>query len=318
MEPLPVPAVQFFWSNVMDEGSSYGDSGGEITELQVQQGDANNRCFWGPEFGFAQRLRQLQPASQRVLIVKASRGGGGSSHWCADGHMRAHVISTVSAALAALGRTAGENEVRGKIRREPVATVCALSSRFEMSWHRPLAVPSVRGTSAAVHPGRKRRTGRGTGSRGAAGGASREPEGIVAGCRRNEASRRRHCSLGWAPRYCAVGAGGTLCTAQCGQPLRRQSGSGASDAGARQLALWTAGQAYARPEDGRCADRAGGWRGDAGSQSLIASHRGRNQLPIPTVDRVSAIITYRARSGVCVCVCVCVCVLCWKNPSLAN
>ena len=133
MEPPPVPAVQFFWSNVMDEGSSYGDSGGEITELQVQQGDANNRCFWGPEFGFAQRLRQLQPASQRVLIVKASRGGGGSGHWCADGHMRAHVISTVSAALAALGRTAGENEVRGKIRREPVAiaalsTVCALSS----------------------------------------------------------------------------------------------------------------------------------------------------------------------------------------------
>jgi hypothetical protein len=115
MEPPPVPtapAVQFFWSNLQDVDAPYGDSGGEITELQVQQGDSNNKCFWGPEFGFALRLRQLQPAARRILIVKASRGGGGSGHWCADGHMRSHIISTVSAALAALGRAPGDNEVR--------------------------------------------------------------------------------------------------------------------------------------------------------------------------------------------------------------
>ena len=102
MPPGPsTPEVSFFWSNVQDVDTPYGDSGGAITELQVQQGSGINACFWGPEIGFARRLRELQPAS-RILIVKASRGGGGSGHWAPYGHMRTHIIETVSAALAVL------------------------------------------------------------------------------------------------------------------------------------------------------------------------------------------------------------------------
>lgn len=107
-------ATSFFWSNVNASNGAYppllyGDSAGAITTLQVQQGDGGaNPTFWGPEFGFAQTLADL--GHQNVLIIKASRGGGGNGLWDRDtfdvdsnsGHMWGHVTDTVDAALAQL------------------------------------------------------------------------------------------------------------------------------------------------------------------------------------------------------------------------
>lgn len=104
----------FFWSNVNASNGAYppllyGDSGGVITPLQVQQGDGGgNPTFWGPEFGFAQTLADL--GHENVLVIKASRGGGGNGFWDKDtfgtnnnaGHMWGHVTDTVDAALAQL------------------------------------------------------------------------------------------------------------------------------------------------------------------------------------------------------------------------
>jgi len=103
----------FFWSNVNASNTVYppaiyGDSGGAITTLQVQQGLGSNPTFWGPEFGFAQTLADL--GHENVLIIKASRGGGGNGFWDEAtfevnnnaGHMWGHVTDTVDAALAQL------------------------------------------------------------------------------------------------------------------------------------------------------------------------------------------------------------------------
>jgi len=106
--------TSFFWSNVNASNTVYppvlyGDSAGAITTLQVQQGDGGvNPTFWGPEFGFAQTLADL--GHENVLIIKASRGGGGNGFWDQQtfsannnsGHMWGHVTDTVDAALAQL------------------------------------------------------------------------------------------------------------------------------------------------------------------------------------------------------------------------
>jgi hypothetical protein len=104
----------FFWSNVNSSNTGYppllyGDSNGLITTLQVQQGDAGvNPSFWGPEMGMA---RKLWDAGQRdVLVIKASRGGGGNTYWDQEafesnpnsGHMWGHLRDTVDAGLAAI------------------------------------------------------------------------------------------------------------------------------------------------------------------------------------------------------------------------
>ena len=76
--------TRFFWSNRDTSGDNtpagvIGDSGGLITHIQAQQGQAANPLFWGPEVQFA---RSLYAAGVRdVMIIKGSRGGGGNTWW---------------------------------------------------------------------------------------------------------------------------------------------------------------------------------------------------------------------------------------------
>ena len=100
-------SVHFWWSNVESADVAYGDSCSKITALQVQQGNADNPCFWGPEFGFARRMRERSPA-QPILLVKVSRGGGGNQFWLkGSGHMYRHIVTQVRAAVATLAPEQG-------------------------------------------------------------------------------------------------------------------------------------------------------------------------------------------------------------------
>ena len=100
--------VKFLWANRSTRGGDghavlYGTSDGQITTLRMQQGEGSNPAFWGPEFGFARGL--YERGHRDIMIVKASRGGGGNSFWVKgsrDDHMYRHVVGTVHAALAAL------------------------------------------------------------------------------------------------------------------------------------------------------------------------------------------------------------------------
>lgn len=120
-DPLGLPGADaadgdttFFWSNVTSTNTLYpparfGDSGGGLTTLRIQQGDSGvNPSFWGPEFGFARTLAALGESD--VLVIKASRGGGSNSLWDKNtfmaspdaGHMWGHLRDTVDAAIAAV------------------------------------------------------------------------------------------------------------------------------------------------------------------------------------------------------------------------
>jgi hypothetical protein len=106
-DPLDVK-VPFFWSNRSTRSGDgpavmIGDSGGRITTLQAQQGEGASKLFWGPEMGFGRRLAQAGVTN--LLIVKASRGGGGNGFWMkgsANDHMYRHVVETVKQAVKAL------------------------------------------------------------------------------------------------------------------------------------------------------------------------------------------------------------------------
>jgi BNR repeat-like domain/Carbohydrate esterase, sialic acid-specific acetylesterase/GDSL-like Lipase/Acylhydrolase family/Concanavalin A-like lectin/glucanases superfamily len=107
--------VKFFWANVADAGTPIGSSGGVFTTLQAQQGGhyPGSATHWGPEIGFARSL--VRAGVRDIAIVKASRGGGGNSHWskAAGGHMYAQVVSTVTAAVAALAADGHTCEIAG-------------------------------------------------------------------------------------------------------------------------------------------------------------------------------------------------------------
>ena len=100
--------VKFFWANRSTRAGDgtavlYGTSDGQIRTLQMQQGEGANPAFWGPEFGFGRALYEC--GHRNILIVKASRGGGGNSFWikdAANNHMYGHVVETVNAAVALL------------------------------------------------------------------------------------------------------------------------------------------------------------------------------------------------------------------------
>ncbi len=97
--------VPFFWSNRSTragDGPSvlYGDSGGMIVSLRAQQGEGEHPSFWGPEIGFGRCLAAAGVTD--ILIVKASRGGGGNGHWLQNGEMYRHVVETVRQAVSAL------------------------------------------------------------------------------------------------------------------------------------------------------------------------------------------------------------------------
>ncbi|MFA7174095.1 MAG: sialate O-acetylesterase [Kiritimatiellia bacterium] len=103
-DPLDI-TIPFFWRNRSTragDGPSvlYGDSGGRICGLRAQQGEGANPLFWGPEIGFGRRLAAAGVTN--IMIIKASRGGGGNSHWLKHGEMYGHVLETVRQAISAL------------------------------------------------------------------------------------------------------------------------------------------------------------------------------------------------------------------------
>ena len=107
--------LKFFWHNVADASTSLGDSGGAFTSLQAQQGGyyPGSATHWGPEIDFGRTL--VRAGVENVAIVKASRGGGGNTNWskAANGHMYAHVVSTVTAAASALSAAGHTFEISG-------------------------------------------------------------------------------------------------------------------------------------------------------------------------------------------------------------
>ena len=97
--------ARLFWSNCSSQGRGkvctvIGDSGGTFKTLQSQQGEGRNRVFWGPEMALGREL--VVSGKTDFVIVKASRGGGGNSHWLPDGSMYPHILDTVHAAVRVL------------------------------------------------------------------------------------------------------------------------------------------------------------------------------------------------------------------------
>ena len=101
-------SIPFFWSNRSTRAGDgpamlYGNSGGKIVTLRAQQGEGPDPMFWGPEMGFG---RSLAAAGRTdFMIVKASRGGGGTGYWLkgnGDDHMYRHVVDTALEAVKQL------------------------------------------------------------------------------------------------------------------------------------------------------------------------------------------------------------------------
>lgn len=121
----PADAVTpFFWSNVSPSNGVFppallGDSEGLFKTIEIQQGEGANMAFWGPEFGFARRMAEAEQSD--VVIIKASRGGGGNSLWdkgifeqdTNSGHMWGHVRDRVDEALGVLAGQGDPFEIRG-------------------------------------------------------------------------------------------------------------------------------------------------------------------------------------------------------------
>lgn len=119
-------ATMFFWDNVSAAnsrypiGTRYGDSAEIITTIQAQQGDGGgNPLFWGPEVGFARTMAHY--GQKNIMIVKASRGGGGNAFWSKDafesnansGHMYQHVLDTVESAANELTSAGHSFAIKG-------------------------------------------------------------------------------------------------------------------------------------------------------------------------------------------------------------
>lgn len=107
--------VPFYWHNVADASTSLGDSGGVFTTLQSQQGGyyADSSTHWGPEINFARTLYRAGVSD--FAVIKASRGGGGNTHWSKAnaGHMYDHVVDTVTDATNALTTSGDTFEIVG-------------------------------------------------------------------------------------------------------------------------------------------------------------------------------------------------------------
>lgn len=116
--------TRFTWSNVNAANTGYppllyGSSQGMFLPLQMQQGAGDDPYFWGPEFGFARTM--YDAGWRRLLIIKASRGGGGNTYWSrlaflknADsGHMWGHLCNVVEQSLRSLAYRREKFLVRG-------------------------------------------------------------------------------------------------------------------------------------------------------------------------------------------------------------
>lgn len=107
--------IQFFWHNVASDSVALGDSGGAFTSLRVQQGGfyKGSATHWGPEIGFGRAA--YRSGLRDFAIIKASRGGGGNSHWsrAQGGHMYRHLIDTLRAATRLLEKRGHSYEIAG-------------------------------------------------------------------------------------------------------------------------------------------------------------------------------------------------------------
>jgi Carbohydrate esterase, sialic acid-specific acetylesterase len=110
--------TRFFWANASTASGDpnylvlYGDSGGVITTLQVQQGQGAHRHFWGPEFGFSRAM--VADGQSNLMVIKASRGGGGNGFWVKGaGHMYGHILSTVTTATNLITSGGDTFEIKG-------------------------------------------------------------------------------------------------------------------------------------------------------------------------------------------------------------
>jgi hypothetical protein len=114
--------VRFWWDNTAADPPTPGwNSGDTITFLQEQQGGifpnynaaGLQQSHWGPEIAFG---RALHAAGQDdFMIIKASRGGGGNTHWSksAGGLMYQHVVDTVLSATTAIQDAGDTFQIRG-------------------------------------------------------------------------------------------------------------------------------------------------------------------------------------------------------------
>lgn len=109
-------SIPFFWSNRSTSGGDgpsgiIGDSAGQITTLQTQQGEGAHPTFWGPEINFG---RQLYKHGERdFLIIKGSRGGGGNGYWLQGAQMYNHVVDTVNSCVLDLTKDGHTFEIVG-------------------------------------------------------------------------------------------------------------------------------------------------------------------------------------------------------------
>lgn len=107
--------IRFFWHNVADPSTSIGDSSNTFTTLQSQQGGhyPGNPTHWGPEIDFARTLARA--GAGHITLIKASRGGGGNTHWSksANGHMYQHLLSTITSATNHLTASGDTFEISG-------------------------------------------------------------------------------------------------------------------------------------------------------------------------------------------------------------
>ncbi len=108
--------IRFFWHNVANATTTIGTSDGGVTNLVEQQGNffyPGSATHWGPEMGCARAL--FRAGARDFGIIKASRGGGGNTHWSKahGGHMYTHVTATVHQATADLSASGHTFEIVG-------------------------------------------------------------------------------------------------------------------------------------------------------------------------------------------------------------
>ena len=118
--------VRYWWHNVSGDiygisaspGSSVGSSGGFWKTIRAHPGFnlyANVVNAWGPEINFARTL--FHSGQTNIVVIKASRGGGGNSLWSktntVDNHMYVHVTNTVIKACAKLVAEGSTFEIAG-------------------------------------------------------------------------------------------------------------------------------------------------------------------------------------------------------------
>lgn len=92
--------IRFFWVDRDPRANIVSTSKGKIDHLQIQKYDNDsNNAHWGLEMEFARTL--YKSGKRNIMIIKASRGGGGNQLWykeSSDHHMYDAVLEAVKEA----------------------------------------------------------------------------------------------------------------------------------------------------------------------------------------------------------------------------